>query len=82
MDNPFLTSSSMSLLIRTLKAAMPGEEITTDQGSDPGPDVNTTLPEQQEQTTESPEPGGCKSVAGLACLVAMAAAFVAIKKRK
>ncbi len=82
MDNPFLTSSSMSLLIRTLKAAMPGEEITTEQGSDPGPDVNTTLPEQQEQTTESPEPGGCKSVAGLACLVAMAAAFVAIKKRK
>lgn len=81
MENPLLTSSSMSRLIRTLRAAFPEQETTSPPQSEPSAAPDTTLPDGQ--TAELPEQnGGCKSAAGAAVLLAMAAAFVAIKKKK
>lgn len=88
MDNALLTSSSMNVLIRTLKAAFPVPEQTTEQG--------TEQPSQQESTSaaqddtdpddqsDAPEPaGGCKSaVAALVPLAAVAVAMICLKKKK
>jgi hypothetical protein len=73
----------MNVLIRTLKAAMPqpeqsSEEVTTEPGED------NSVGSIQESTAPGEEPKrGCKSVMG-ACVpaVIIAAGVVCFKKRK
>ncbi|MBO7296718.1 MAG: discoidin domain-containing protein [Clostridia bacterium] len=86
MENALLTSTSMNVLVRTLKAAMPqpeqsGEEVTTE----PIAGENT---EPVGSIQESTAPGeetkrGCKSIVG-ACVpaVIVAAGVVCFGKRK
>lgn len=81
MDNALLTSTSMDVLVRALKAAMPQVEQTTEAETTEPTDDQTTAPEG-EGTTEQPEQKGCKSVAGVLIPVIAMAAVVVIKKKK
>ena len=81
MDNALLTSTSMDVLVRALKAAMPQVEQTTEAETTEPTDDQTTVPEG-EGTTEQPEQKGCKSVAGVLIPVIAMAAVVVIKKKK
>ena len=81
MDNALLTSTSMDVLVRALKAAMPQVEQTTEAETTEPTDDQTTAPEG-EGTTEQPEQKGCKSVAGVLIPVIAMAAIVVIKKKK
>ncbi len=84
MDNALLTSTSMDVLIRTLKQAFPTPEQSTEPVSE-----GDTVPESEQVI--APEPvqegcgGSCKSMAGLgipAVIVAAGALCVKTKKRK
>jgi hypothetical protein len=83
MDNALLTSTSMNVLIRTLKAAMPQPEQSSEEGTtEPG--GNAPVESMQESTAPGEEPKrGCKSFVG-ACVpaVIIAAGAVCFKKRK
>lgn len=88
MDNALLTSSSMNVLIRTLKAAFPVPEQTTEQGTEqPGQQESTSAAQDDtdpDDQSDAPEPaGGCKSaVAALVPLAAVAVAMICLKKKK
>ena len=93
MDNQYLTSTSMDVLIRALKAAMPKPDQTTEQESVP-PTEDTTAPDGEQISTEvsgesqgesegKESKGGCKSAAGVMIpVVAVATALVCTKKKK
>ena len=85
MENPLLTASSMNVLIRTLKAAFPAPEQSTEQDS---AQVTDQVPggEQESDPAPTPEQGGCgscKSAAGLGLpALILAAGAVCFKRRK
>jgi hypothetical protein len=83
MDNALLTSTSMNVLIRTLKAAMPQPEQSSEADT-AEPVEDNSVGSIQESTAPGEEPKrGCKSFVG-ACVPAaiMAAGAVCFKKRK
>jgi hypothetical protein len=82
MENALLTSTSMNVLIRTLKAAMPVPEQSSEQDTtEPG--AQTTVPDDTTQVTEPDEKRGCKSVAipMLALLMPVAVLAFGFKKK-
>jgi hypothetical protein len=83
MDNALLTSTSMNVLIRTLKAAMPQPEQSSEADT-AEPVEDNSVGSIQESTAPGEEPKrGCKSFVG-ACVPAaiIAAGAVCFKKRK
>jgi hypothetical protein len=85
MENDLLTSTSMDVLVRTLKANMPKPEETTEQETT----VQTTEPSETqadsepEQTEESEQSGGCKSSASMiTCLLITVLGFACVFKKK
>lgn len=70
MENPLLTSTSMDVLIRTLKTAMPVPEQTTEQGSEPsdeqtvGQGTEQSVGQTDNEASEPEQESGCKSAAG------------------
>ena len=83
MDNALLTSTSMNVLVRTLKAAMPQPEQSSEADTaEPGEDNSVGTIEESTAPGEETK-RGCKSVMG-ACVpaVIIAAGVVCFKKRK
>ncbi len=82
LENQYLTSTSMNVLIRTLKAAFPAPEQSTEQESVPATEQGTAP--EGEQATDAPEDkkSGCKSAVGAIVPVAVAAAAVICAKKK
>ncbi len=83
MDNALLTSTSMNVLVRTLKAAMPQPEQSSEgDTAEPGEDNSVGTIEESTAPGEETK-RGCKSVMG-ACVpaVVIAAGVVCFKKRK
>ena len=86
MENELLTSTSMDVLIRTLKTAMPEpepeSESSTEQGSDPEQSEGLTDP-NTDQTQATEQSSGCKSYAGsIACLLSLVLAGACVIKKK
>ncbi len=84
MDNALLTSTSMDVLIRTLKAAFPQPEQSSEQVTDPVPQ-GSTAPDGEQGGDPAPEQGGCggcKSAVGLGLPVVITAAGALCFKRK
>ena len=85
MENALLTSTSMDVLVRTLKAAMPQpeqstEEVTTEPVAD---ETTDPVGSMQESTANEEQPKrGCKSIAGACVPLAFVAAGVICVKRK
>ena len=83
MENVYLTSTSMDVLIRTLKAAMPVPEDSENQGGQSG--VQSGNSDTSEEQSDPAPKSGCKSaLISLAALapVAILALPLCFKKKK
>lgn len=80
MENELLTFTSMDVLIRTLKAAMPEPEQSTEQQSEPVQEESTA--QESEPSTDPEQKRGCKSALGAMTLAVIAVAAVCFVKKK
>ena len=85
MENQYLTSTSMDVLVRALKAAMPKPEQSTEQETEPPAEQTDPTTPESEQGSEAEQPeekSGCKSAAGAIVPAAIVAAAVICSKKK
>ena len=84
MENPLLTSTSMNVLIRTLKAALPQTEQSTEQQTEPVPQSSGDMGSDRIPAPEQSGCGSCKSAGGIAlpALTVVAGALCYKRKKK